>query len=333
MDLISVVVPVYNVEKYLEKCVESIVNQTYQDLEIILVDDGSPDRCPQMCDEWAKKDSRIKVIHKENGGLSSARNAGIKISSGKYLIFIDSDDYISLDCIESLFNALGGKCQIAVGGLECVHDGIVQKRDFSGSVEVVDKYAYWNEYYKSLFTDRERSGSLINGCCKLFEASFFDDIEFPIGKVNEDTFTTYKIFDKAKNIAIVNRPLYFYEIRQTSISHVRKKVKHFDILDALRERLDYFIAKKNKEMIKYAFIDLLDNQIERYLIAKLSYENLRLAKEVKKSFVYTYKQAKKFKAFQTQLYKKRTFIYHLFYINEYLFRAARKIVRKLKIIN
>ena len=104
--LISVIVPIYNVEKYLDRCVGSIINQTYKNLEIILVDDGSPDNCPQMCDDYAKKDSRIKVVHKENGGLSDARNAGMKVATGEYVSFIDSDDYISLDFYETLLETI-----------------------------------------------------------------------------------------------------------------------------------------------------------------------------------------------------------------------------------
>ena len=105
-DLISVVVPIYNVENYIKKCVDSILSQTYKNLEIILVDDGSPDNCPQICDEYAQKDNRIKVIHKENGGLSDARNAGIDISKGKFITFIDSDDYIEKDYVEVLYNSI-----------------------------------------------------------------------------------------------------------------------------------------------------------------------------------------------------------------------------------
>ena len=104
--LISVIVPIYNVEKYLDRCVESIINQTYKNLEIILVDDGSPDNCTQMCDDYAKKDSRIRVVHKENGGLSDARNAGMEVATGEYVSFIDSDDYISLDFYETLFQTM-----------------------------------------------------------------------------------------------------------------------------------------------------------------------------------------------------------------------------------
>ena len=106
MPLISVIVPIYNVEKYLDRCVDSIINQTYKNLEIILVDDGSPDNCPQMCDDYAKKDSRIKVVHKENGGLSDARNVGMEVATGEYVSFIDSDDYISLDFYETLLETI-----------------------------------------------------------------------------------------------------------------------------------------------------------------------------------------------------------------------------------
>ena len=104
--LISVIVPIYNVEKYLQKCVDSIINQTYKNLEIILVDDGSPDNCPKMCDDYAEKDSRIKVVHKENGGLSDARNVGMEVATGEYVSFIDSDDYISLDFYETLLETI-----------------------------------------------------------------------------------------------------------------------------------------------------------------------------------------------------------------------------------
>ena len=113
MDLISVIVPVYKVEAYLDRCVQSIVDQTYTNLEIILVDDGSPDRCPQMCDEWAKRDNRIRVIHKENGGLSDARNAGMQAASGTYIAFVDSDDWLELRCIEYLYQtAEKNACEI-----------------------------------------------------------------------------------------------------------------------------------------------------------------------------------------------------------------------------
>ena len=126
-DLITIVIPIYKVENYLDKCVKSVINQTYKNLEIILVDDGSPDNCPKKCDEYEKKDTRIKVIHKENGGLSDARNAGIDIAKGKYITFIDSDDYIDSDYVETYYNKIKNcNYDVVVGGYKRVVDDKVK---------------------------------------------------------------------------------------------------------------------------------------------------------------------------------------------------------------
>ena len=137
MDKISVIVPVYNVEKYLDKCVESIVNQTYKNLEIILVDDGSTDSCPEICDEWAKKDNRIKVIHKPNGGLSSARNAGMDSMTGSYIQFVDSDDYIKSNMIEVMYgNIIKGDYDVCVCNYSFIDesDNVISATDFKKSI-------------------------------------------------------------------------------------------------------------------------------------------------------------------------------------------------------
>ena len=142
MDLISVIVPVYKVEKYLDRCVESIVNQTYKNLEIILVDDGSPDNCPAMCDAWAKKDSRIKVIHKENGGLSDARNAGMRLASGEYICFVDSDDWMDRNTemtIDKIISRIGNRQSVIV----LQHDLYVESVN---AVETVIKWGLENGY-------------------------------------------------------------------------------------------------------------------------------------------------------------------------------------------
>lgn len=334
MDLISVVVPVYNVEKYLNRCVESIVNQTYKNLEIILVDDGSPDNCPVMCDEWAKKDNRIKVIHKDNGGLSDARNYGIDAADGKWIAFIDSDDYITSDCFQVLVNSASENgCQIAVGGQLNVENGNSALRSFSNSNTFLNKFDYWELYFENIFIDPQLSGVLINSCCKLYKSDIFDIVRFPKGKINEDTFTTYKIFDKALKIAVIDKPLYFYEIRETSITHDQKRVSHFDILDAMKERLNYFISINDSKLIKYAYVDLLDNQIQRYLIAKVSYKDISLASYIKKSYNLNYKNAVKAEAFSANLFKNRAILYKSFYISPVSFRIIRKALRIFKIIN
>lgn len=141
--LISVIVPVYNVEKYLDKCVDSIVNQTYKNLEIILVDDGSPDNCPKMCDNWAKKDKRIKVIHKENGGVSSARNVGIDNAKGEYIGFVDSDDWTEKKYIQKLYEVLiQENADIALCGYNRVTGANIEKININGTSEITDCYQY-----------------------------------------------------------------------------------------------------------------------------------------------------------------------------------------------
>lgn len=210
--LISIVVPVYNVEKYLDECVQSILCQTYTALEIILVDDGSTDAGGKICDEYALKDSRIKVIHKTNGGLSDARNAGINIAAGKYITFIDSDDFITPDYVSYLYNLC---------------------KEYNTKISVSAHTIYLengNKIYKGLYSTKKLSAKealtsilLDNGVdlsawAKLYEKNLFTDINFPVGKNFEDTATTYKLFDKCDNIACGKEANYFYRIRKNSIT-------------------------------------------------------------------------------------------------------------------
>ena len=171
-DLISIVIPVYKVEKYLEKCIESIINQTYKNLEIIIVDDGSPDNCPQMCDEFAKSDKRIKVIHKENGGLSDARNAGIDIATGKYITFVDSDDYITNDYVEYMYNLIKKyNTKIATCETQVVHieSDEENQEQFIENIEVLTAR---DLFYKILFAQK----SDVSAYSKLYETALFRDI-------------------------------------------------------------------------------------------------------------------------------------------------------------
>ena len=143
--LISIVLPIYNVENYIEKCMESVLNQTYKNIEIILVDDGSPDNCPIICDQYVKEDNRVKVVHKENGGLSDARNAGIKVANGDYITFIDSDDYVDKDYVEFLYNTIEETdADIAIGGHRVIYD--------SGKIiEMELIYPHGENYIKDIY--------------------------------------------------------------------------------------------------------------------------------------------------------------------------------------
>ena len=234
MDLISVIVPIYNVEPYLNRCIESIVNQTYKNLEIILVDDGSPDNCPAMCDRWAKRDSRIKVIHKQNGGLSDARNAGLASATGNLISFIDSDDWIEPDFFSSLFNAMEA---VGAEAAECstaytAEDGkVLQVRSAAspstlGRIDALRRLVLEDGVYQTVWN-------------KLYQRRIIEGIPFAVGKCNEDDFWTYQVLDRIQNLATVETPLYHYLQRDTSIIGVGYNIRRLDGLEARFRRMQY----------------------------------------------------------------------------------------------
>lgn len=212
--LISIIVPVFGVEKYLERCLKSISEQTYKHLEIILVDDGSPDKCGEICDNWAKKDKRIKVIHKSNGGLSSARNAGLNIATGDYIGFVDSDDYIAPNMYENLFNAIQGKSKFVIGN-------IMSCRVDKNGVETSSAVPYCED---TVITKEEYIGELLmhkgdsSSCTKLFSAEMIADIRFVEGKCNEDLLFMFDILERLDYICFVGEIGYYYYVREGSIS-------------------------------------------------------------------------------------------------------------------
>ena len=215
-DLISVIVPVYKVENYLHKCVDSIINQTYKNLEIILVDDESPDNCPKICDDYAKRDSRIKVIHKKNGGLSSARNAGLDIAKGKYIEFVDSDDYIDIEMISVLYNLLiQNQADMSICSLQYVGEN--EKKLTNPKVNLKDCVLDNKKLLQKLYED----GSVyyVVACNKLYNSSLFEGIRYPIGKIHEDEAIIHDIFLRCKKVAVTSLRYYMYYQRGNSIMH------------------------------------------------------------------------------------------------------------------
>lgn len=212
--LISVIVPVYKVEPYLRKCVESILVQTYGNLEIILVDDGSPDRCGAICDEYAQMDSRVKVIHKENGGLSDARNTGMKIMTGKYVAFVDSDDWIEPEMYERLLALLQNyKADMAIGG---VADDLVQgdsvitvkTSDYGDTPFSEDKIAAMRRYFHGSWAAWD----------KLYRAELFKGISYPVGEINEDEAIVLYLLEQCKRVCYTNEVFYHYMKRNVGSS-------------------------------------------------------------------------------------------------------------------
>ena len=224
--LISVIVPVYKVEQYLPKCVDSILNQTYRNLEVILVDDGSPDTCGVICDAYAEKDPRVKVIHKENGGLSSARNAGIDIAQGEYFGFVDSDDWIEPEMYETLYSGIQKyDAKVAYGGRYDV-DGktggrIVglcpEKEECISGIEMLGRTFLWDRCDSAAWD-------------KLYHRSLFDEIRYPQGFNSEDIAIFYKLMELTDKVVMCNKPLYNYLHRPNSITTAKLSDKTFHFL-------------------------------------------------------------------------------------------------------
>lgn len=230
---ISVIIPVYGVEKYLDRCVESVVNQTYKDLEIILVDDGSPDNCPKMCDEWASRDSRIKTVHRENGGQSCARNTGLSVASGDYIGFVDSDDWIAPDTYEYCMklleqhkeaNAVQFDFMLATHYPACWDEGEEQTNVYKGK-EIL-------EYY--MVSSTRRSGGF-SVCRCLFEAPTAKRYRFREGKINEDLDYKFKVLRDCNKLIVSEKVKYFYWQEGNSTSSGKLKPKDLQLYEAAEE--------------------------------------------------------------------------------------------------
>lgn len=282
---ISIIVPIYNVEKYLRRCIDAILNQTISNLEIILVDDGSPDLCPQICDEYAKRDNRIVVIHQENGGLSAARNAGIKAAKGEYIGFVDSDDYISPNMYELLYDNIEHyDADIAICNFEYVDDnGNALNRPSPMKTEVLTN----KQALRKL--EEKRWTYYVTAWNKLYRRSLFDEVTFPIGKLNEDSAIMHELFHKSRQIATIDDKLYYYVQRNNSIISGGYNVKRLDEVEAIYKRYRYYkeqgldeFIPKTPDVIKEVYCNLRGK-----IVAKSKDERARV-KEIDDMFREVY---------------------------------------------
>lgn len=225
-ELITVIVPVYNVEKYVQRCIDSICSQTYRDIEIILIDDGSTDASGKICDKAALSDHRIRVIHKENGGLSDARNAGLDVMQGDYVTFVDSDDFVAKTYIEKLYVAITtAHADISVCAESYVtldDDANIKTlkrplRDYDGTLLMTAEEALSTMFRQDLYDS--------SACAKLYCADLFTEMRYPLGYTYEDIGTIYQIFLKSKQVVYIGEHLYFYLQREGSILHSKNSSK------------------------------------------------------------------------------------------------------------
>lgn len=248
---VTVIVPVYNVEMHLRRCIDSILTQTFRRFDLVLVDDGSPDGSGRICDEYAAEDSRVHVIHQENGGVSVARNAGLQWafseSSSEWITFIDSDDWVHPEYLEIMLSAAEE------------HNGdIVVSRYLETRGEELPSFSECRTSVReteSYYTEENVNAIVAWG--KLVRKEYYEDVPFPVGKINEDEFTTYRILFRQKYVLVTDQPLYAYFQREDSIMRQKWKPNRLDALQALEEQVAYFRKHHFLKAAEYRYRDLL----------------------------------------------------------------------------
>lgn len=306
---VSIIVPVYNVEKYLKECIESLINQTYKNIEILLIDDGSTDNSKSICDNYSKKYEFIYTIHKKNGGLSSARNLGIETSKGDYLCFVDSDDFVSKDYVESMLNNLV-KHSVLISACGMCHyydNGRIEEYNFQNIDQIFigdDAQIYLNVlgYYN------------VSAANKLFSRDLFKSIKFPLGFKSEDWFVMYKLIEKAGSIYYNSNSKYYYRQRIGSITHDANNV-NTDSVFAAKEVYNYFF--KNEKVKPYAAQSLFFTLIGIYNNYLYSNRKIEMNKVRKNALEIcndiTYDKISKSRIIQAKLFCFSSIIYNIIF--------------------
>ncbi len=296
-ELISIVVPIYKVEAYLERCIDSIRKQTYKQIEIILVEDGSPDNCGKICDAYAKKDVRIQVIHKSNGGLSDARNAGIEIAKGTYIAFIDADDYVMPNYIENLYQLCKNyQAEIAICHYQKVYSLEPEVLSSKPNVQVYTGKELLYQMYNPK-TEIE-----VVAWNKLYLKSLWEGVIYPKGRIHEDEATTYQLLYKTQKVVVTDEILYAYYQTPNSITKKAYTKKRLDILTALKERLTFFKEREEEDLYRLTYIKYSHELIKAYANVKkyigektLEKQLLTEFREVSKKILDNEKMGKKVK--------------------------------------
>lgn len=306
-ELVTIIVPIYNVEKYLKECIESIINQTYKNLEIILVNDGSTDDSLKICMDYKEKDKRIVIINKINGGLSDARNKGIDAANGKYICFVDSDDYISSTYVELLYNeARKNNTDIVLCGIKNVND----------EKKILSEYGYKKNIVKSgkelLFDYYQENGvEVIVAWNKLYKRELFNTYRYNVGKIHEDEFLTYKILYNLDKVSIISDKLYYYRKNDTSIVNKKFNLKRLDLIEALENRMTFF--KENSENKLYILtVELYVWVLKDFYVKTKRY--IDNSKNIQNNIIKKYKKIKKQFLKSKEITKIKKIKYLCFYI-------------------
>ena len=328
-DKISVIIPLYKVEKYIRGCIDSVISQTYRNLEIILVDDGSPDACGKICDEYAEKDSRIKVVHRKNGGLSAARNTGINFATGKYIAFVDGDDHIHPDMYSQLhFSILQSGADIAICNFLYVDESGKKIIDANKNMPIKTEILTGRDVLERKMKEKNWWYWIV-AWNRLYKKELFEGIQFPIGKQHEDEFTAHLFWNKSRKVSCIEDALYMYVQREHSIMSEKYSVKRMDEIEAHLDRIKFLIDNEySAESIYHSFGIYYNSLVSSYIYVKK--EDI----EVKRRYKIIYN---KYKKLYRDLMKNNAGIkskveYTLSRISPYYFWKLKIVLNKMKII-
>ena len=307
MDLITVIVPVYMAEKYLDRCIFSICHQTYKNIKLILVDDGSTDQSPYICECWAKKDSRVRVIHQKNQGVSVARNKGIENTHGDYIIMLDSDDYLCLSMIEIMYKVMKENvADLVVCGFE---KGNEDKFEFSNCEQPQVELINGEHALKRIYESDEKALQYAAPWAKLYRKELFNGLRYPVGKIFEDIYVTHEILYRCDKIAVVTQKMVYYYQHADSIMNRKFHVGKLDYLEALKNRVLFFKTNHLLELESIAYDEYLHSLIWEYSRARDLINN----KEAMNDIVFRYRSIYK-KGYSSKRYldESRIFLYTFF---------------------
>lgn len=324
-DIISIIIPVYNVEKYLKKCIQSILNQTYKNIQLILVDDGSTDNSGKICDELKNKDNRIGVIHKENGGLSEARNVGIENATGKYIAFVDSDDYVLKDMYETLYkNLIANDADISI----CKYQYKKEEKKVDLKADTKDIVVMNNlQALKELLLNKKITNHVIN---KLYKKEIFDNIKFPVGKKYEDIDVMYLLFERSSKIVYQDITKYIYINREGSILHNKNPKLIQDYITIVNNRYEYLLDKYKELKVELNY-NLLFSILQYHIIAiggkQKEFYNSEIMIDEYKKIKKIMKENEKNQIFKNLAFKYKIFLNILLFNRNFAYKLFTKIYK------
>lgn len=273
--IISIIVPIYNVESYLERCIESILNQSFKEFELILVNDGSTDSCKDICNEYKKRDSRIVVVNKKNEGVSSARNLGLDLAKGEYIGFIDPDDFINKDMYKILFDTIqaNNSDMVICDYYKVNEDDINKFRNLKCNCENIKIKNLNNlESIDNLFLTGEK---FIYAWNKLYKRELFNDLRYEKGRIYEDEYLAHRILYKCNKVSIIEAKIYYYVQRKGSLVNSPFTVRRFDKVYAIKDRVDFLREKKLTNLEDKAEKSFIDYFVWNYFVAYQRLENIQ----------------------------------------------------------